>query len=113
MWAGVVGWESGEAFGPPPYTVNGVEITRENLWEHVAQLDEIGPEALFIADADQLMTEWASDMVARYVYCQEMHTPAYPGSYDDQPAQWIDAVNIIRREQQAASRYLQKVKHGR
>jgi hypothetical protein len=32
-----------------------------------------------------------------------MHTPAYAGDYDEQPAWWIDAVQVIKSERDKAS----------
>ena len=34
--------------------------------------------------------------VARYLYCEKFNTPAYPGSYGEQPYKWIQKANIIR-----------------
>jgi hypothetical protein len=34
--------------------------------------------------------------IRKYHYCKDMNTPAYPGSYEKQPAKWIDKYYIIR-----------------
>ena len=39
--------------------------------------------------------EFASD-IRMYHYCKEMNTPAYKGSYQKQPAKWIEKYYIIR-----------------
>tara|TARA_Y100001963_G_C6695700_1_gene406895 strand:- start:368 stop:520 length:153 start_codon:yes stop_codon:yes gene_type:complete len=32
-----------------------------------------------------------------YVYCNETHTPAYPGSYRETPSDWIEKYHIIKQ----------------
>ena len=34
--------------------------------------------------------------IKRYHYCKDINTPAYEGSYNKQPAKWIDKYYIIR-----------------
>lgn len=38
------------------------------------------------------------DMIKRYEYCSNLNVPAYPGAFDDQPAFWVDFVNLIKGE---------------
>ena len=33
--------------------------------------------------------------IAKYVYCDNLSTPAYPGSYGDQPYRWVTKAIII------------------
>ena len=56
-----------------------------------------------MATPSRLVTQWAADVVNRYSYCLEMHTPAYAGDYDEQPAWWIEAVRVIKQERDRAS----------
>lgn len=41
-------------------------------------------------------------IIQRFNYSEQFHTPPFPGSYDDQPAWWIDAAGIILSERAAA-----------
>lgn len=38
------------------------------------------------------------NMIERYNYCTKIDTPAFRGAYDDQPAYWVDFVNILSNE---------------
>ena len=38
------------------------------------------------------------DMIVRYNYCSDFNCPAFPGSFDEQPAVWVDFVNLIKGE---------------
>ena len=35
--------------------------------------------------------------IERYIYCENFKTPAYPGSYDQQPALWIQKSFLIKK----------------
>jgi hypothetical protein len=37
-------------------------------------------------------------MIERYNFCTKINCQAFPGSYDQQPAEWIDFVNILNNE---------------
>ena len=36
--------------------------------------------------------------IQRYLYCDSFNTKAYPGSYGDQPARWVQKSFIIKNE---------------
>jgi hypothetical protein len=38
------------------------------------------------------------DHIARYLYCEKFHSQAYPGSYEDLPAFWVDFCNVMAVE---------------
>jgi len=51
-----------------------------------------------------LYDKWGIAAMKRYIYCREHPSiPPFPGSYDQQPAWWIDASGIIDREITALS----------
>ena len=40
-------------------------------------------------------TKWQED-IERYMYCNEYAVSPYPGSFEDQPAEWIEKTFIIK-----------------
>ena len=61
-----------------------------------------------IADRSSLITQEAADMILRWAYCDRTGVPAFPGSYDDQPAYWLEVDMIARNEQQKALKLWQE-----
>ena len=35
--------------------------------------------------------------IERYIYCENFKTPAYPGTYGDQPSRWVQKSYIIKK----------------
>tara|TARA_R100000655_G_scaffold15839_2_gene34911 strand:- start:1918 stop:2283 length:366 start_codon:yes stop_codon:yes gene_type:complete len=35
--------------------------------------------------------------IERYIYCENFKTPAFPGSYDEQPARWVQKSFLIKK----------------
>jgi hypothetical protein len=71
----------------------------ENLF--TAYLEIENPETWWSACKNSfcpniLYDQWVTDMINRYSYSEKYPSVApYPGSYDDQPAVWLDAQRII------------------
>ncbi len=42
-----------------------------------------------------LNKEYQKD-ISRYVYCTKFNTPAYSGSYGQQPSKWVHKISIIQ-----------------
>ena len=36
--------------------------------------------------------------IQKYMYCEKFSTQAYPGSYEDLPAAWVDFCNMMNNE---------------
>jgi len=58
------------------------------LWRCV--LLKVSPQLLF--DPEIIA------MLERYLYCEKFAVLPYPGTYDDQPAEWIDFVQLVQVE---------------
>ncbi len=117
MWAGVCDWDlSASCLGEFPYEVNApgiglVTVTSENMWSIIAQLDNPGIEAFFIADPKYLVTKWAVDVTTRFSYCSDFNCPAFSGAYDEQPNWWVNAVGVIQHARKQASEWRAKRVH--
>ena len=49
-----------------------------------------------------LYDNWSLEVLKRYLYCRDHPSvPPFEGSYNRQPAWWLDAMNIIDREVKA------------
>lgn len=73
------------------------------LREYQHYLDNHDHRSLYksvLAKFDQrlLLDREIQAMIERYNYCTATNTPPFPGSYDDQPAYWVDFVNILLGE---------------
>ena len=51
------------------------------------------------------------DLIKRKRYCERFNCPAFPGTYDDQPQWWKDAVVAMDNAETEATNYLRR-KHG-
>jgi hypothetical protein len=65
----------------------------------------------FFACRNIILNKESQDDIARYVYSNEFSTPAYKGSYGEQPARWVKKSFIIKtalnnREQKIANKNL-------
>ena len=47
--------------------------------------------------------------IERYIYCENFKTPAYPGSYGEQPNRWVQKTYIIKK---ALNRLQNKVENN-
>ena len=56
----------------------------------------INAQLPFFACKNVIFDEDIQKDIQRYVYCKDNNVPPYAGSYDDQPALWIDRYFIIR-----------------
>lgn len=87
-----------------PYSTQGkdgrVNIENENdMWDlMISYGGEVGAFSLLCASPRRLFSKWANELISKFVYCRDMNTPAYSGSYEQHPGAWIDAVNIIKAE---------------
>ena len=100
-----------------PYTVQnpdtGENIRLENI-DDIWQTIETFQKNRFIfaeliCDTRLLIDDNAQDDLERYFYSKEWGVSPYPGSYDEQPAKWVEKVKII----QNAIAEAQKVKAAR
>lgn len=53
----------------------------------------------------QLYDDWSQEQIKAFMYCKEFHISAFPGSYAEQPAWWLDASTIIRNEIAAIEKF--------
>ena len=100
-----------------PYTTQGRVIENEDeMWElMISYGGEVGAYSLLQASPRRLFDSWANQILSRFVYCRDMNTPAYPGSYEEHPAYWIDAVDLIKAEISKVQEFKanqEKVKRG-
>ena len=51
----------------------------------------------FFACQNILFDKEIQQDIERYVYCENFKTPAYTGSYDEQPALWVAKSYIIKQ----------------
>ena len=61
-----------------------------------------------IAHPTEIIDSKSQELISQYHYCKDFSLSPYSGSYQNQPAFWIDAVNIIKRETNNATEYLRK-----
>ena len=50
----------------------------------------------FFACFNHLIDPSYSKLIEQYLYCTETGTPAYPGSYGEQPVKWVKLFFIIK-----------------
>ena len=50
----------------------------------------------FFACSKAIYSEECQKEIERYYYCKEFGIQPYPGSFEDQPASWIENVFIIK-----------------
>ena len=50
----------------------------------------------FFTCSTHFYTKQISRDIERYTYCVDTNTPAYPGSYGDQPADWVMKHTIMK-----------------
>jgi hypothetical protein len=53
--------------------------------------------AELVGDIRELIDEKAQQDLQRFIYSKNWGLSPYPGSFDDQPAAWVDKVQIIQR----------------
>ena len=58
-----------------------------------------------LASPKNLMDMTSQSLIKQFVYCRDMSTPAFPGSYGDQPAWWLDSVDIMTHNLAAAEEF--------
>ena len=71
----------------------------------------------FFACSNNLIDSNHSRMINQYVYCTDLGTPAYPGSFGEQPARWIQFFFIIKnalakKQKKMYDEEKRKVKNG-
>ncbi len=52
-----------------------------------------------------LYDNWSQEQIKAFMYCKEFNIPAFPGSYVEQPAWWLDVSSIIRNELAAIEKF--------
>ena len=97
-----------------PRTVQNAHTTKyvdvksiEDVWNIILSFPPDAPiyaYAMLLATPYQLLDADAQSVLNRYYYSLQFSTPPYPGSYDDQPAFWVSAVNIIQTEKAQAEK---------
>ena len=84
-----------------------VYITRENIWFYYDQIKaktiQDFPVLKFIQTfigicPKSIINNDAFEIFRRYQYCKTYNTQPFPGSYDDQPAEWLFMVDVIESE---------------
>ena len=55
-----------------------------------------------------LLDTASQDMIRRKRYCEKFNTSPFPGSYDDQPQWWRDAVVVMDNAEAEAINYLRR-----
>lgn len=64
--------------------------------------------AVLCASPVRMVDREAQMLIQRYNYSEQFHIPPYPGSFEDQPARWVDAAGIIAQEMFQANKAKQK-----
>ena len=65
-----------------------------------------------LAGIDSMLIDKSfQDVIRRKVYCERFHVSPFPGGFDDVPAWWMTALNVMDRAEAEASKYLRR-KHG-
>ncbi len=86
-------------------TFNSAEDYRNVFLELIAESPEkytVG-EQLYrnyrqFACTNHMYDKEIEEMIRRYTYCKETGVPPFSGSYDDQPAWWLEVYAIINSE---------------
>lgn len=110
---GDCGFESYPYFIQNPISRELQEITNQGdfqalvfqLAQNIPQSYSIGQQMYWnlcmhrCACPNNLYDEWSTKVMKRYVYCRDNpSTPPFEGSYDQQPAWWLDAISVLDRE---------------
>ena len=93
-----------------PDTGERVNIQDENeLWKLIESWTEnYYLYSTLVAHPAELIDADSQNLISKYHYCKELNTNPFPGSYEDHPAEWVDAVDIIKSETSKALEYLRK-----
>ena len=57
----------------------------------------IAKQLPFFVCSNVLMKKEYQKDIGKYIFCNETSTPAYPGSYSDQPYRWIQIYFILKQ----------------
>lgn len=58
--------------------------------------ESVASQLPFFGCSKAIYSEESQKEIERYYYCKEFGVQPYPGTYEDQPASWIESVFIIR-----------------
>ena len=62
-----------------------------------SDLNNIWEQLPFFCCQNQVIEKKAQKDISRYIYCKEVNTPPYPGSYGDTPQIWTQKYYIIKQ----------------
>jgi len=87
-----------------PLHDRAILLTRENIWFYynLVQLHIPGDKLLisyinsFLGVCPKsILDNRVYELLNRYFYCKNNNTQPFPGSYDDQPSDWLFLSNVI------------------
>lgn len=93
--------------------INNAQDAQElfNSWEwNNPRASELRYQYAEFAEIGSLITDSSfEDVIRRKLYCDKYPSvPPFPGTYDDQPAWWFSAVNVIERAFDEAAKYVRR-----
>ena len=77
-----------------------IEETREMNEKQNKSFDisaSVQSQLPFFACQNILFDKEIQNDIERYIYCDNFKTPAYSGSYDEQPARWVQKSFLIKK----------------
>ena len=77
-----------------------IEETREMNAKNNKSFDisaSVQSQLPFFACQNILFDKEIQNDIERYIYCDNFKTPAYSGSYDEQPARWVQKSFLIKK----------------
>lgn len=81
-----------------------IDLLKQELEEHNNRSEKkftlhqtIQSHLPFFACQNHFLSNDLQKDIQRYLYCQKMNVPPYPGSYGNQPKKWIHKCNIIEK----------------
>lgn len=58
-----------------------------------------------LASPKNLLDLASQSVIKQFIYCRDMSTPAFSGSYGDQPTWWLDSVDVMTYNLAAAEEF--------
>lgn len=112
-WAYTLGDEPGAFNREFPYKAQDIKSgdwltikSQDDVWSAIVSCDpDFYEGAIFIASPSALVDEESRKLLKRFYYCKRYGVAPYPGTYNDQPKEWIEASETIELEARKANKY--------